>query len=115
MSIKYVLGVTAVCLLAYYIFHFLNASFLESDFKVIDLYSPASKEKIYLKKESRGLNYTVAVISTSPKKGFTPNPDQEYVFSADDAKFYYKLQNDTLFVYTYIFRKPQIIFHLRFM
>lgn len=62
-------------------------------------------EDIYLKRIERGLNYQVSVISTSSKKKFEPNYENEYVFSAGTASFYYKVSGDTLFIKSYILAK----------
>ena len=63
--------------------------------------SSGQGSSLYFKRKERGLNYKVAVISSSPATEFEPDSSSEYVYSAGDTRLYHKLENDTLTVYTY--------------
>lgn len=64
-----------------------------------EIYSDNLDESIYMKEISRGLNYKIVVITSSNEERAEPKPDEEYVYSW--VPIFYKMENDTLFVYSY--------------
>ena len=65
-------------------------------------------KKIYFKREIRGLNYNISAISSNEKK--TLDFDSDYIFSIDEATFFYKAYNDTLLIVAYHIGKEPIFF-----
>jgi len=59
---------------------------------------PLSGEMIYLKHLSRGISYEVDVISINSYTKAKPDTTEDYV-SWDGRGFYYKIENDSLYVY----------------
>lgn len=51
---------------------------------------------LYFKREVRGLNYDVVVLSTDNDYCKEPNASSDYVFASDPLPMYYKLENGTL-------------------
>lgn len=65
------------------------------------VYIPKADKYLYLKNKSRGLNYTVKVISTSSDKNLIPDGEKDLIYKSD-LDIFYKATEDTLKVYTRI-------------
>lgn len=94
------LGIIVLVVLLIATFFYFSIPEMESKIE-IEKITFSSGETVYLKKELRGLNYEVRVLSESPCEKFTPNPEQDYIYSSGSSLFY-EFQNDTLFLYTLI-------------
>lgn len=72
----------------------------DPEFTVKEIHSNILKKDIYLKKKSWGISYDseVVVISTSPEKHFEPDSTKDYIFL--DPEIFYKVSQDTLYIYT---------------
>src|SRR5690606_15560274 len=53
------------------------------------------KETLYLKKISRGLNYSAIYISLEPENK-KPNKESDYIFRSLDANIFFEVKKDTL-------------------
>jgi hypothetical protein len=51
---------------------------------------------LYLKREVRGLNYDVVVLSTNKDHCAAPNADSEFIFASDPLPIYYSFDGNTL-------------------
>ncbi len=81
---------------------FLSCNFpdLGLQVKVEEIISDNSDNKIYLKKEARGLNYSVSALSCSSIIDFeNSRTNEDYIFYTFLPVFY-KISNDTIFIYT---------------
>ena len=96
-----IIGIVSIVLLTYLVWDSTNIPELKPKITTVEVYSDSLKESLFLIKETRGLNYEVTVISSSSKKQQEPDSDKEYVYSAGGATLFYKLEKDTLLVYTY--------------
>ena len=78
------------------------------------IYSPKLRDSIFLKKISWGLTYDneIIVVSTSSSLSIEPNPKKEYVFLT--SEIFYKVSNDSLYIYTSQSVKNPIYFKSRF-
>lgn len=94
-----ILGVVVVALTLLTVFFYFSIPEMESTIEVEEI-TFSSGESIYLKKELRGLNYEVRVLSESSGRDFTPNPEKDYIYS-EGSSLYYELRNDTLFLYVW--------------
>lgn len=66
-----------------------------------------SKEKVYLKKMDRGLNYSVMYL-TADSEEKEPNETYDYIFENSDAEIFYRIKNDTLELLSYYgVKKPK--------
>ncbi len=66
-----------------------------------------SKEKVYLKKMNRGLNYSVMYLTTSSEER-EPNETYDYIFENSDAEIFYRIKKDTLELLSYYaVKKPK--------
>ncbi len=100
---KYItlIGVVFISLFMYFVWYSTNISELKPEISTVEVHSDSLKESLFLIKETRGLNYAVSVISSSSEKQQKPDIEKEYVYSAGDPTLFYKLEKDTLSVYTY--------------
>ncbi len=73
---------------------------ISSQFVIKKIQSEDGSKTLYLKNEKRGLNYSVSTVSTSSEE-VSFDQEKEYVFSVGEASFYYKFEQDTLFIHTY--------------
>ena len=69
--------------------------------KVDSIHFPTVDKYLFLKNKSRGLNYTIKVISTSSKKDPIPDISNDLIYKSD-LDIFYKVNADTLKVYTRI-------------
>lgn len=67
--------------------------------KKVEVSSSNSKDKVFLKSVSEGLNYKIRGISTS--SSFDLNKNNDYVYT-NDLDIFYQIDGDTLKVYTLI-------------
>jgi hypothetical protein len=70
-------------------------------YEKVEIFSSHYNESIYMKKKVWGLlgDSQIRIISKSPIEKFDPNDSIDYVYHGPDG-FYYKFENDTLFIYT---------------
>lgn len=69
------------------------------------VHSELLNESIYLRKESRGLNYDVTTITKNSQYQYKPNPKEDYVYGSSGTPIFFNLTGDTLIVYTYTLAK----------
>lgn len=60
----------------------------------------SESQEIFFKREASGLNYDVLVISPSDDLCEIPNPKTDYVFRSTGVTVYYKVENDSLILFT---------------
>lgn len=82
------------------IYFFSQLPYYDPDVKVIEIYSRTYDEKIYIKKEVRGITggYSIIVISNSPDHNFEKNKNTDYIYEGL-TPFFYKFENGTLNVF----------------
>ena len=68
---------------------------LPPHYGVVALQSPQHAE-LYFKREVRGSNYDVVLLSTSKQHCGEPNSKSEYIFASDPLPMYYSFEGDTL-------------------
>jgi hypothetical protein len=56
----------------------------------------ADGRNLYFKREVRGQNYDVLVLSTNKELCAEPNPQTDYIFSSHAVTIFYKFEGDTL-------------------
>jgi hypothetical protein len=57
-------------------------------------------EEFYIKREVRGQNYDVVVISNNKDFCSNPNPRVDYIFRGQSNSLYFKLENNVLHLYS---------------
>ena len=92
-------GIIVVALALTAVFFYFSIPEMESVIEIEEITFP-SGESVYLKKELRGLNYEVRVLSESPDRNFTPDPKKDYIYPSGSSLLY-ELKNDTLFLYVW--------------
>ncbi|OEK05795.1 hypothetical protein [Roseivirga misakiensis] len=82
--------------------------------KVEDDFSPVYtlkelSEGLYLKNVNWGItgDYNLTIVSNDAKEEFEPDPNENYIFSIDDATIYYKLSGDTLYIKSYYLARSE--------
>jgi hypothetical protein len=89
------------CVIVTIIFYLTNCTF--PDFKPLvkcdRLYSNSVKDSVFVKLQARGFSYRVIVISQDSKREFEPDSTKDFIFKGFSA-IYYKMDKDTLIVYT---------------
>jgi hypothetical protein len=71
---------------------------LSPQYGVISL-TVSNDQNMYFKREVRGLNYDVVVLSTDGDYCREPDASSDYVFANDPLPMYYKLEDGTLSLY----------------
>jgi|SRR5450432_1282598 len=97
-----VLVAIVIVLLAFTFFYFAFPSKnADVQYEVIEISSKDVQSKLYIKKKVWGMtsDNQLVVISSSKEKDFTSEGSENYVYDGVMPLFY-KLQKDTLFVYT---------------
>jgi len=78
---------------------------LSPEYGVLSLKISASQE-VYFKREVRGQNYDVLVLSPSKDHCGGPNPKSDYTFLGGPSGIYYKIENGTLTLFLTIAAIP---------
>jgi hypothetical protein len=68
---------------------------LSPKYGFLSLRSPQNAE-LYFKREVRGLNYDVMVLSTNKDYCKEPNASSEFIFASDPLPMYYRFEGNTL-------------------
>ena len=71
---------------------------LSPEYGVLSLKTAASQE-VYFKREVRGQNYDVLVLSASKDHCERPNPKFDYIFRGGPSRIYYKTEDGTLILF----------------
>ena len=68
---------------------------LSPKYGLVTLHDPENAE-LYFKREVRGLNYDVVVLSTNKQYCDEPDSKSEFVFASDPLPMYYRFEGNTL-------------------
>ena len=64
------------------------------------LYSSSLNNYIYLRRETRGLNYEKTTITASSDSVYVANPEVDYIFESSSVPIFYYVKQDTLVAYS---------------
>jgi hypothetical protein len=78
---------------------------LSPEYGIVNLKISPSQE-VYFKREVRGLNYDVLVLSPSSDHCEKPNPKSDYIFRGGPAEIYYKIEDGALTLFLTIEATP---------
>ena len=81
--------------MAFIVFGLVCCMNLSPKYGFLSLRSPQNAE-LYFKREVRGLNYDVVVLSTSKDYCKEPNASSEFIFASDPLPMYYNFEGNTL-------------------
>jgi hypothetical protein len=101
MKKKIIIFISLCILIGLIIFLFIseNSEVVKSNYKVSKIFASSLNQTVFIIKETWGISsdHQRVVISTSNSES-KPDSSKEYIFS--DSEFFYKLVQDTIYVYT---------------
>jgi|SRR5690554_4969677 len=115
MKVKLIFGsiiISALC----FVWVFYDQSELDQQPEVLvsKIHSDLLNEDLFIKKISWGLTYdhNVFLLTCSPDKSVEPDSTSEYIFLS--SELFYKVSNDSLYIFTSLKAKTPLIFNSKF-
>lgn len=94
-----------LCVSSFFLLTATSCVDLSPEYGVLNLKISASQE-VYFKREVRGQNYDVLVLSPSKDHCGEPDPKSDYIFQGGPSGIYYKVENGTLTLFLTIAAIP---------